>query len=490
MTRAASMLLLAPFVLHAQLQLSILNGSQSTPVSNGSTVSLGQFAQGVTGTATIVAANTGNAGVTVTAVATSGSGFEIANTPPLPYSFGPGGSMSIEVEFSADPGPGNYSAPLEITTQGGASVEVLLTATFVATATLTSASPCSGPDSSLTIQFGSLAPSQTAVCSFQLTNNTSQALTVAGVKVNGTGFLLSAVSTPLNLPRGVSSTFTITFEPTAAAVYSGTLTIDSQSFPLTGTAFNLPLPTPMLQFDTQTPQSGQQITLTMTLPSPAPSAVSGSINLAFQPDPSVAGVAVAAGDPAVNFVLTNAKSMPFAIQPGSTQATLGGEPNAIFATGTTAGKITFTVSTSAQISGDPTTSIALAPIPISVDDVAATAIAGALNVQIWGFDNTYSAGPMSFTFLDNQGNPIGAGPVTANFTSNFASYFNTAADGSAFQMLVTFPIAGNSAEVGSVNVTMTNAAGAATITNLVFLNDTGTCVLIGTALSCPGEPTQ
>jgi hypothetical protein len=44
--------------------------------------------------------------------------------------------------------------------------------------------------------------------------------------------------------------------------------------------------------------------------------------------------------------------------------------------------------------------------------------------------------------------------------------------------------------VGSVNLQMTNSAGAASITNLVFLNDTGTCVLIGTVLSCPGTPTQ
>ena len=224
----------------------------------------------------------------------------------------------------------------------------------------------------------------------------------------------------------------------------------------------------------------------MTLPVASPIAVSGSINLAFQPQ---SGLGVS-DDPTVNFVVTGARSVPFSIQRGSMQATLNGQAGVVFGTGTTAGKITFTVSTSAQLNGDPTTSIVLAPMPILVDNAAATALAGQLNIQVWAFDNTYSAGPMSFTFLDNLGNAIGAGPITADFTSNFRSYFSSATDGGAFAMLLTFPITGNAAAVGSVNLQMTNSAGAASITNLVFLNDTGTCVLIGTVLSCPGTPTQ
>ncbi len=259
-------------------------------------------------------------------------------------------------------------------------------------------------------------------------------------------------------------------------------------FPLTGTAFNAPLPTPMLQFDTNTPQSGQQITLTMGLPTPSATTVVGSINLAFLPDSSVAGFV--SDDPAVTFVATGARSAPFSIPANSTQAMFNGQTGVVFATGTTAGKITFTVATGAQITGDPTTSVTLAQIPVFIDNAAATAIAGALNVQVWGFDDTYSTGPMSFTFLDNVGNAIGAGAIAADFSSNFKTYFAGAKNGSAFAMLVSFPITGNAAEVGSVNVKMTNSAGTASITNLVFLNDTGICVLAGTLLSCPGAPTQ
>jgi hypothetical protein len=107
-----------------------------------------------------------------------------------------------------------------------------------------------------------------------------------------------------------------------------------------------------------------------------------------------------------------------------------------------------------------------------------------------GFDNTYSAGAMSFTFQDNLGNPIGAGPIAADFTSQFRTYFTTSTDGGGFAMLVTFPVVGNAAAVGAVNIQMTNSAGTAPTTQLVFINDTGGCVLVGNVLSCPGAPTQ
>ncbi len=117
--------------------------------------------------------------------------------------------------------------------------------------------------------------------------------------------------------------------------------------------------------------------------------------------------------------------------------------------------------------------MALAPLPVQIDNAIAAALAGALDVSISGFDNTYSAGAMSFTFYDNNGVVIGSGPITADFTSQFKLYFTGAADGSAFQMLVAFPVTGNSAKVGSVNVQLTNSAGITTISNLIFINDSG-----------------
>jgi hypothetical protein len=43
---------------------------------------------------------------------------------------------------------------------------------------------------------------------------------------------------------------------------------------------------------------------------------------------------------------------------------------------------------------------------------------GQLNIEVVGFDNTYSAGPMTFTFFDTTGKPIGS-PVSVDFTAQF-----------------------------------------------------------------------
>jgi hypothetical protein len=489
--RPAILLLLAPLAAHAQLQLLLVNGAQQSPLTSGSTYSLGEIAAGATDDFIVRALNSGVAPIPIASntPAISGTGFSITSPATPPPNIAPGSFLDVYVHFAGGP-PASYSVKFQIN-----ALLVTFTITSSASATLTVASPCTDPGSSNTINFGNIPESQKAACVFQLQNLSSQQLTVSSVSVTGVGFLISQpVATPLNLPAGASASFTMSFAPQSAASYTGTLMIGTQgltqTFVLTGTAYNPPLPAPALQFDTNTPQSGQQVTLTMTLPSPAPVAASGSVNLTFQSDPSVSGLA--SGDPTVMFVANGARSTPFSIQAGSTQATFGGQAGAVFQTGTTTGKITFNVAvTSAvQFSGDPSTSLTLAPLPVQIENAAATAIAGALNIQVWGFDNTYSTGAMSFSFYDDSGNAIGSGPVPADFSSAFLNYFAKSADGSAFQMLVSFPITGNSAEVGSVNVQLTNSAGTASISQLGFLNDTGTCVLTGNVLSCPPASTQ
>jgi hypothetical protein len=66
---------------------------------------------------------------------------------------------------------------------------------------------------------------------------------------------------------------------------------------------------------------------------------------------------------------------------------------------------------------------------------------------------------MSFTFYDLNGNVIQPGAVSADFSSQFHTYFTTAQAGSAFQMIVNFPVTGDSSQVSAVDVTLTNSAG-------------------------------
>jgi hypothetical protein len=92
---------------------------------------------------------------------------------------------------------------------------------------------------------------------------------------------------------------------------------------------------------------------------------------------------------------------------------------------------------------------------------------GFLDVTIVGADNTYSAGAMSFTFFDTSGNAIGSA-ASADFTPTFKSFYGGQSAGSSFKILVSFPVVGSVAGIGSVKVTMTNAAGVANTGSLTF----------------------
>ena len=135
----------------------------------------------------------------------------------------------------------------------------------------------------------------------------------------------------------------------------------------------------------------------MRLPSAASSSASGNVNLAFVPDTTLV-----TDDPAVVFLATGTRSLPFSVTQGSTLISIGGQTSAIFQTGTTSGQIRFTLS-GVSTAGDATTMLTIPATPISIDTAIATRRTGDLDIQVIGFDNTYSAGAMTFTFFDISG---------------------------------------------------------------------------------------
>ena len=189
----------------------------------------------------------------------------------------------------------------------------------------------------------------------------------------------------------------------------------------------------------------------MRLPTAASSSASGNVNLAFLPDSTLA-----TDDPAVVFLATGGRSLPFSITQGSTLISIGGQTSAVFQTGTTSGKIRFTLS-GIQTASDPTATLTIPAAPISIDNASATRRTGDLDIQWSGFDNTYSAGVMTFTFSDISGHALP--PVRADFSQDFRTFFTKASAGSAFQVRVSFPVTGDSSGIGSVDVQFNNSAG-------------------------------
>jgi hypothetical protein len=307
-----------------------------------------------------------------------------------------------------------------------------------------------------------------AVCNPQTTLNP---VTISTISISGSAFALSGLpSLPVTIPPAAtqpcvpgtagSISFQVVFSASAAGTYGGTLTIGSLQFALTGQSVVAPLPAMSFQLSQQPLTSQQQVNLTIQLASPSPIPAVGTLTMAFVP--SVQNVK---DDPAIQFLATNGRQLNVSVATGSQTATYNGQSAIAFQTGTTAGTITFTL----QFTDVPPITQSFTILPEKIQITSASAIASSPNIVITinGFDNTYSAGQLSFTFYDTKGNAITPGAITVNAASQFQQYFfsNNNQAGGAFGLQATFPVyGGDVSQIGSVSVTLNNSAGSTSTT--------------------------
>lgn len=454
------LLALAPVLLEAQIVLYSLDGITPSPLA--SVYGYGQVAAGDSKIVRFRALNTGTASITITllkVINTTGAGFAIVNSSSTPFVIAPGNAMDFFAGFSATDVT-SYSATLEVGTVSQ-TVTAILLATVVPAPVLSVAAPCTGPDSNARISFGRVLQATPASCTLSILNPFPQALTVSPLDVTGAAFTTTSGSA-VTIAAGQSASFSIQFIAATASSYSGTLTVGTRTYTLSGTGFSSPLPSLVWSFDTIAISSGEQHTLSLQLSAPAPVAAAGTVTLTFAPS-----TAVVTDDSAVQFVATSKRTASFTVTAGATNLIINGQPNIVFSTGTTAGIVTFTVDAGIfGLSGSPSRSLTTAPAPIAISSSGATSRTNALDVVISGFDNTYSIGPMSFSFFDRSGGPIAS--LSADFTANFRTFFQGQAAGSSFLMRISFPVTGDVSQVGGVNIVLTNSAGAVSTPRLNF----------------------
>lgn len=453
MKRAIILAFMLPLAARAQIALYTVNNGAEAPI--GSVLNMGKVAAGDTLSVRIRVRNTGASTVNITYFFPNGAGFTI-DRPSLPFPIAPGSLQDVLLSFSEST-PGLYGASLRVDSDAN-SVSAFLNATVVLGPVLTVLPVCTGSNTSpLSIDFGLVQAGQVRLCNFSLQNPGAADMTIATFQVTGSGFQMSAgPKAPFTIAAGNTIAFVINFTPNAAGSYTGALAIETRTYALTGTSFNTPLPTPVLEFDSGAFQSAQQRLLTMRLPTAASITASGSVNLTFLPDTTVV-----TDDTTVMFLATGTQSLPFSISQGSTQISINGQTSAMFQTGTTSGRIRFTLS-GISTAGDPTTLVTIPAAAISIETATATQRTGDLDIQITGFDNTYSAGVMTFTFLDTSGHALPPGAIRADFTPDFRTFFTKTKAGSMFQVRVSFPVTGNTSGIGSVDVQLNNSAGVQT----------------------------
>jgi len=221
------------------------------------------------------------------------------------------------------------------------------------------------------------------------------------------------------------------------------------------------VPTASIELASTLGASAQQNSVSVTLASASQVSGTGTLTLAFAS--SVPGVS---DDPAIEFLSGPKREATVTIAPGAASATFNGQPNIAFQTGTTAGTITFTL----IIANAPQqeASLTIAPATINIDVAEAVRLTDEIDVSISGFDNTYSASQLVYTFFDSKGNAIPPGAISVNATSSFQQYFASSTVGGMFALLAQFPVTGNEALVASFDLAITNSVGVVTTQHTTF----------------------
>ena len=383
------------------------------------------------------------------------------DTSGVPATIGAGQSASFSVTFAPSQ-VGLGSAVLQVGTntypiQGYGIVVATIDALQISYTNSTGVRTL--PQAATPIPFGQVLPGSgaSAVLTFNVLNPTTSAnsVTIPAISVSGTGFTVSGLPTlPTVIAVGSSITFTAAFTPTSAGTFTGSLSIGSRTFSLTGLSVSSAIPSFSIT-TSGTMGSQQQLNMTIQLSAPSPVSALGTLTLKFTP-----ALANVTDDAAIFFLATSGRQLNISLAAGAQMATYNSQSGISFQTGTTAGTITFSVAFP-----DTTTYTQSFTIPSSIPQVTsvqATRESPNLVLSLDGYDNTYSAGQLSFTFYDTSGKTIG-GPISYSAESSFQQlFFTNNPDGGLFSLQATFPVTGDVTKVGSVTVTLANSAGQTT----------------------------
>jgi hypothetical protein len=453
---------LLPLSALAQLQVFEFDGTNYTPVST--VVNIGTAAPGDTIISRFRVRNMSSGPVALQTISLAGEGFSIQSSPSIPYTLPPYVGPTSEAEIDTNFSPtfiASYSATLAIN-----SVSIILQGTAAPSATLSLSGSTMPLAAGATVNFGSVAVGSTQTEGFLLSNSGTASITVGTLTVSGATFTGPVgLAAPVQLQPGQTATFQVTFTPQSGTLTQGVLTVDSRTFNLIGQGLAAPPPSATIVLASTVGGSAQQNSVSISLASAAQvSGPYGTLTMSFQP--SVAGVT---DDPAVEFLSGKLREASISISAGDTAAQIGGQPSIAFQTGTTAGTITFTL---VPTNGAPQSTLALAipPSTIVLDSFTAVRQLGAVNVAFSGFDNTYSAAQLQFTFYDLKGLALAQGAISVDASSQFQRYFATTEAGGSFSLLANFLVAGDTTQIGFVMAELTNSAGTITAQQIPIEN--------------------
>jgi len=158
--------------------------------------------------------------------------------PTLPANLAAGGTLSVPVIFKPT-ASGTLAGSLNVAISGGGGGAISLIGTGQVIAAQLTAAPTS-------LAFGAIPTNTTKALSVQLTNTGNQTLTFAGSTAPAAPFSVTGVpASGATLVAGASTTVTVTFAPTTATTFTGSVVFNSNggnvTVPLAGSSGSAPV---------------------------------------------------------------------------------------------------------------------------------------------------------------------------------------------------------------------------------------------------------
>jgi hypothetical protein len=112
--------------------------------------------------------------------------------------------------------------------------------------------------------------------------------------------------------------------------------------------------------------------------------------------------------------------------------------------------------------------ITILPAAVGITAFQGVRSATGVQVQVTGFDNTHTAGLLTFTFFDTSGSAIAPGAVHSDATASFATYFQNSGLGGVFLLTAVLPVTGNPSQISAFQVQIANSVGTAQTARTTF----------------------
>jgi HYDIN/CFA65/VesB-like, Ig-like domain/Abnormal spindle-like microcephaly-assoc'd, ASPM-SPD-2-Hydin len=189
--------------------------AQRLVVFSPASASFGNVNEGSSKTLSMTIWNDGRAALTITKETVSGSAFSVSGLSVL-KTIEPATSVTVTLKFAPETS-GSFAGYLALTSNASSS-SVSLAMTGTGPAPALQATPAA-------TSFGSVPLGSVNSQTVQLTNTGALTVTISSVTVEGKGFALHGITTPLVLAGGKMADATLTFAPTSAGYVAGSVSM-------------------------------------------------------------------------------------------------------------------------------------------------------------------------------------------------------------------------------------------------------------------------